>query len=98
MIYIYGCKTCEFRNEVVLAMSEHEEWKNTLKDMECPECGEKSIIQIIGDVIVHSEEDRYNRKMKKRFKKRNEKIEKMDRPQRDKMTKFIRDHNVKRDW
>lgn len=94
-IYEFQCKACKYRAEELHSISEVDRLR---KPRKCPKCKRKQLVMRVSKVAnTHTETIRTRRTMKKRFAKRNARLEAMPMPQQERMKRFMRKYGVKKD-
>lgn len=95
-IYDFGCRDCDYKSEDIHQIADHDKWLKKLSSMKCPKCGGK-----LGQKFIHccglpTDEQRLTRTMRKRFKKRNDRIEAMPEGKKAWFKRFIKNRNIKK--
>lgn len=94
--YSFYCKACDHEIEETHPLAKYEKVR---KPRKCPKCGKKQLVMGISQgVLFISDRVKERRKMKKRFSKRNKRLEAMPAPQQESMKRFMRKMRVKKDY
>lgn len=98
-LYAVECEKCGHIDEALVPVDGFDDWKESLPDSECTECGSRGLfIRICPPTRILGGKCEYNRMMKARFDKRNKRIDAMPEKNKQRFREFIRERGIKRSW
>ena len=98
-IYTFECGSCGLQLEELVPISELDDLKKEMSECKCTcEHVGMQLIIVAPKIDETNTKVGHNRKMGKRFKKRNKRIADMPKKQQKDFLKFANRHNVRKTW